>query len=87
MLLGITGAVLSVNPALDRLGTSIPAGVSVAALAERVARHYPGAEQIQRTPSGSIIVYYSAENRPGVDRVDPMSGQGIAPHVPSAFSR
>jgi sulfite reductase (NADPH) flavoprotein alpha-component len=87
ILLGITGAVLSVNPALDRLGTSIPAGVSVAALAERVARHYPGAEQIQRTPSGSLIVYYSAENRPGIDRVDPLSGQGIAPHVPSAFSR
>lgn len=87
MLLGITGAVLSLFPALDRLGTSVPAGVSVAAMAQRVARHYPGAEQIQRTPSGSLIVYYSANGKTGVDRVDPATGQGIAPHVPSALSR
>ena len=86
-LLGISGAVLSVYPALDRLGTRVPSGVSVAAVAERVARHYPGVEQIQRTPSGSLIVYYSADNKTGIDRVDPVSGQGIAPHVPSALSR
>lgn len=87
MLLGISGALLSVDPALDRLGTSVPAGVSVAELVGRVARHYPGAEQIQRTPSGSLIVYYSADVGAGADRVDPVSGKAIAPHVPSAFSR
>ena len=87
MLLGITGALLSINPALDRLGTRVPAGISVAELAGRVARHYPNAEQIQRTPSGSIIVYYSADTGAGADRVDPVSGKAIAPYLPSAFSR
>ena len=87
MLIGLTGAVLSINPALERLATSVPAGVSVAELAGRVARHYPGAEQIQRTASGTIIVYYSAGDISGVDRVDPSSGKAIAPYAPPAYAR
>lgn len=87
MLLGITGAVLSLDPAIDRLGTSIPAHLSVAELAGRVVAHYPGAEQIQRTPSGGIIVYYRSDSGAGADRVDPLSGSRIEPYVPSAFAR
>lgn len=59
ILLGLTGALLSLYPALDRLGTTVPSGVSVAEMASRVVRQYPGVEQIQRTPSGTLIVYYS----------------------------
>lgn len=87
ILLGVTGALLSVNPALDRFGTSLPAGVSVAELAGRVVQHYPGAEQIQRTPSGSLIVYYSTDSGARADRVDPATGAAIAPYSPSAFAR
>ena len=87
ILIGLTGAVLSISPALERLATSVPAGVSVAELAGRVARHYPGAEQIQRTASGTIIVYYSAGDVSGVDRVDPSSGKAIAPYAPPAYAR
>lgn len=89
LLLAISGAILSVDPALERLGATIPANgqISVATLAGRIARHYPGAEQIQRTPSGSILVYYSRDGQVGVDRIDPLTGQGVAPYVPSAFSR
>ncbi|WP_332877109.1 PepSY domain-containing protein [Massilia sp. S19_KUP03_FR1] len=87
MLLGMTGAILSLDPALDRLGTSAPAGVSVAELAGRVVQHYPAAEQIQRTPSGSLIVYYSTDSGARADLVDPASGKAIAAFVPSAFSR
>lgn len=87
ILLGMTGAILSLDPALDRLGTSVPAGVSVAELAGRVVQHYPGAEQIQRTASGSLIVYYSTDSGPRADRVDPASGKAIAAFVPSPFSR
>ncbi len=87
MLLGITGALLSLDPALERLGTSVPANVSVAELAGRVARHYPGVEQIERTPNGALIVYYSTDGGAMADRVDPVTGKAIAPHVPSAFSR
>ncbi|NYT64214.1 PepSY domain-containing protein [Alcaligenaceae bacterium] len=87
--LALSGAILSADPALERLATTIPAHgqISVAVLADRVTQHYPNVEQIQRTPSGSIIVYYSQGDRTGADRIDPLSGQGIAPYAPSAFSR
>ena len=89
VVLAISGAILSLDPTLDRLGATVPARgqFSVATLAGRVAQHYPGAEQIQRTPSGTILVYYDRDGQVGVDRVDPLTGQGIGPHVPSAFSR
>lgn len=87
VVMGLTGAFLSIEPALDRLGASVPRGASVAEVAARVVRQYPGAEQIQRTPSGSLIVYYSAASGPGAARVDPASGAAIAPYVPSEFSR
>jgi sulfite reductase (NADPH) flavoprotein alpha-component len=89
VVLAISGAILSLDPALERWGSTIPATgqINVATLAGRVAQHYPGVEQIQRTPSGSIIVYYSRDGQTGVDRVDPQSGQGIAPHAVSPFSR
>ena len=87
VLMGMTGALLSLDPAFERIGASVPAGVSVAAMAGRVARHYPGVEQIQRTPSGSLIVYFSADAGPGAVRVDSASGRAIAPYAPSAVSR
>lgn len=88
VLLAISGAILSVDPALERLGATVPANgqISVATLAGRIALHYPGAEQIKRTASGEVIVYYSRDGRAGIDRIDPLTGQGIAPYVPSAFS-
>lgn len=89
MVLAISGGILSVDPALERLNAIVPTDgqISVATMAGRVARHYPGVEQIERTPSGSIIVYYTQDGQPGADRIDPLSGQGVAPYAPSAFSR
>lgn len=86
-LLGITGAWLSTDPVLDRVGTSVPAAVSVATMADRVLLSYPGVQQIQRTPSGSLIVYFSAAGAVGVDRVDPATGRAIAQWVPSTLLR
>lgn len=89
VVLTISGAILSLDPVLERLSATVPADgrISVATLAGRVAQHYPGVEQIERKPSGTIIVYYTRNGQPGIDRVDPLSGQGIAPYTPSAFSR
>ena len=89
VVLALSGAILSLDPALERRGNTLPADgqISVAALAGRVAQHYPGVEQIQRTPSGTVIVYYSREGQTGVDRVDPQTGQGMAPHAVSPFFR
>ncbi|MEO8417704.1 MAG: PepSY domain-containing protein, partial [Methylophilaceae bacterium] len=89
MVLAISGAILSVDPTLDRLDATVPADgqISVATLAGRIAQHYPGVEQIERTPSGSILVYYSRNSQVGVDRIDPLTGQGIVSYAPSTFSR
>ncbi|MEO8984889.1 MAG: PepSY-associated TM helix domain-containing protein, partial [Rhodanobacter sp.] len=89
MVLALSGAILSFDPTLDRLASTVPAQgqISVAALAGRIALHYPGAEQIQRTPSGAILVYFDRNGQTGIDRVDPLTGRGIATYAPSAFSR
>ncbi|MDW7745533.1 PepSY domain-containing protein [Halomonas sp.] len=89
IVLSVTGAILSLNPALERAGAALPdAGqVSVAELAGRVAEHYPGAEQIERTPSGTLVVYYTRDGQVGADRVNPRTGQAIEAYEPSSFSR
>lgn len=88
-VLAVSGALLSLEPARERLGTSLPATgeISVATLAARVAQHYPGVEQIQRTPSGAVIVYYSRDGQAGADRIDPRSGARLAAYEPSRFAR
>lgn len=89
IVLAISGAWMSVNPALERLGTSVPNRglISAARLADQVALHYPNVEQIQRSASGSIIVYYSANGQTGADLVDPISATRIASYAPSPFTR
>lgn len=89
MLLAISGAILSVNPALERLaGTATAAGqVNVGQLAGRVAKHFPGVEQIQRTASGTVIVYYNQDGQAGAEKIDPLTGRGLEAYEPSAFSR
>ena len=89
VVLALSGAILALDPALERQSNTLAANgqTSVAVLAGRVAQHYPGVEQIQRTPSGSVIVYYRRDGQTGVDHVDPQTGQGIAPHTGSPLPR
>ena len=89
VIVAISGVALSLSPALERLEASVPANnqISVAVLAERVAQHYPGVEQIQRSPSGSVIVYYSGDGQTNAVRVDPNSGLSIGAYTPSTFMR
>jgi len=89
MVLAISGAVLSVEPALERLqGTSTSAGqLNVGQLAGRVASHFTGVEQIQRSASGTVVVFYSQNGKAAAETVDPLTGQGLAPYEPSAFAR
>lgn len=89
MLLAISGATLSLNPSIERFSTKVPAQhqMNVATLAGQIVQHYPGVEQIQRSASGSIVVYYSANDQSGAVRVDPISGQGIGAYTPSSFMR
>lgn len=89
VVLAVSGALLALEPARDRLGTTVPAKgeISVATLAARVGQHYPGVEQIQRSASGAVIVYYSRDGQTGIDLVDPRTGGRVADYAPSAFSR
>ena len=89
VLLSVTGAILALNPVLERATATVPATgqITIAQLAGKVAQHYSGVEQIQRTPSGTIIVYYNQGDNVGVDTIDPLTGQAIAPYAPSSFSR
>ncbi len=89
IVLTVTGAILSLNPALERMDAVLPAEgqISVAELTGKLAEHYPGAEQIVRTPSGTLIVYFTQDGQVGIDRVDPRTGQAIASYHPSSFSR
>lgn len=89
MLLALSGAVLSVNPALERLDSRLPAPgqVSVATLVSQVVQRYPGAEQIQRTANGSVIVYFSQDDQTGAERIDPLSGQRLGDYTPSPVTR
>ena len=34
-----------------------------------------------------MIVYYNQNGQAGAEKVDPLTGQGLAPYEPSAFSR
>lgn len=88
ILLAISGAILSIDPALERLKATVPADgqLNVAVLADRVVRQYPGVESIQRTPSGSIIVNYTQGDQSAAERVDPLTGTGLGAYAPSAFS-
>jgi sulfite reductase (NADPH) flavoprotein alpha-component len=88
-VLALTGAILSINPALERARSSIPSAgeINIADLAQNVVAHYPGADRIVRKASGAIVVYYFKSDLPGAEVVDPRTGVGIAPYAPSGFTR
>lgn len=89
VVIAASGAILSLEPTLERADSTVPAAgqISVADLAETLADHYPGAEQIERKPSGAIVVYYSDGDRVGADVVDPQTGQRIGAHQPASVPR
>lgn len=89
LVIAFSGAILSVSPALERAGATVPTAgeVSVADLAQRVVTNYPGTEQIKRLENGAIVVYYTKDDSPGADLVDPITGQTISAYQPSPFFR
>ncbi|MEZ5606288.1 MAG: PepSY domain-containing protein [Burkholderiaceae bacterium] len=88
LVLGLTGAVLSLDPVLSRWQAApTPPGLSVAQLAERVAAGTPGAEEIRRLPSGEVVVYAFDNGQARANRIDPASGQLLGAYQPSATMR
>ena len=89
LVLAISGAVLSIVPALERSAATIPAKgeISIAELAERILTNYPSTEQIKRSAAGEIIVYHNTNGQPAAVLVNPINGQAIAAYQPSAWQR
>lgn len=85
ILLSVTGAILSINPFLERTQATVSgtSTISVAVLAGTIKTRYPGVEQIDRTPSGSIIVYFSEGDHRGAHLIDPVTGATIGDFSPS----
>lgn len=78
LALSLSGAALSVFPAMQRLSTPAPvAAQSVADLAAKVQAAHPGVEQIRRSPSGRITAYWFDAGVAGAAVVDPANGADL----------
>ncbi|MYM56312.1 PepSY domain-containing protein [Thalassovita mangrovi] len=87
-VLTLSGAVLSIFPAADRISApQAEAGLSVAELGTRIQAAYPGVEQIRRAPSGRITAYWFDQGAPGAAVIDPATGQGVASADPNQTER
>ncbi|MEQ1715122.1 MAG: hypothetical protein ABL907_03915, partial [Hyphomicrobium sp.] len=69
IVLAVTGAMLSLEPALERSSAVVPATgqISVASVAARATATRTDVERIVRTASGSVIVYHFQNGRPRAD--------------------
>ena len=88
LVLSLSGAALSVFPALDRLSApQADSGLTVADLATRIEAAYPGVEQIKRAPSGKITAYWFDGGTPGSAVIDPATGLGVSAADPNQTER
>jgi sulfite reductase (NADPH) flavoprotein alpha-component len=84
LILGLSGAALSVFPAAERLmAPQAEATQSVADLAARVAAAHPGLEQIRRSPSGKVTAWWFDGNTPGSAVIDPATGVDVGSADPN----
>jgi sulfite reductase (NADPH) flavoprotein alpha-component len=88
LMLGITGTILAIDPA-GSAWQAVPAAADlpVATLAQRVAAHVPGVEEIRRLPSGDIVVYSFDAGQAQAARIDPADGRVLGPYEASALMR
>lgn len=81
-LMAITGAVLSLEPLAQQVGTAPAASsLSVAELAARVVAALPEAESLSRSASGSITAQLGRQ----AVRIDPESGASLGPVATSGL--
>ena len=88
VVLGVTGAVLAVDPVQQAWqAPTAPGDLPVATLVERVARTVPGTEEIRRLPSGAIVVFSFAGDQPQATYVDPADGRVLGAWQASSLPR
>ncbi len=87
-VLALSGAALSVFPAMERLAAPEPAtGQTVAELAALIQARHPGVEQIRRAPSGRITAYWFDGGTPGAAVIDPATGADAGSADPNPVGR
>jgi sulfite reductase (NADPH) flavoprotein alpha-component len=75
LALALSGAALSLFPAMERLSSpTAVGGQTVGDLAAVVLAAHPGVEQIRRSPSGKITAYWFDGDVAGAAVVDPATG-------------
>jgi sulfite reductase (NADPH) flavoprotein alpha-component len=86
LITATSGALLSLDPALQRAAAPVPARgvVTVADVAEKVLLAYPGTEQIERLPSGAVVVYFTQDGQTAADLINPLTGTRLAAYQQSA---
>jgi sulfite reductase (NADPH) flavoprotein alpha-component len=88
VVLGITGAVLAIDPVQQAWqAPAAPGDLPVATLVERVTRTVQGAEEIRHLPSGAIVVFSFAGDQPQAQYVDPADGRVLGAWQASALPR
>lgn len=88
LVVGVSGAVLSVFPSLEYISSpQATRDMTVAELAGRVQAAHPGLEQIRRSPSGQITAFWFENDMPGGGVIDPATGQDVAGADPNPVQR
>ena len=86
IFMALTGAILSIQPALEVAGShSSGAVATVAELAGKVVETLPAVERITRSASGTVVAYFLDGNTHVADQIDPATGGVLGPYAPSAF--
>lgn len=86
-VIALSGAFLSIYPAMEALNAPRSSGMSVAELASRVQAQEPRVEQIRRAPSGKITVYFYEGDQPAAATIDPETGARIGSADTPALQR
>ncbi|MDT8857870.1 PepSY domain-containing protein [Paracoccaceae bacterium Fryx2] len=87
MVLAVSGAILSVDPALERMSAPSLPVVSVADLAQSVSAQFAAVERIDRSPNGAVVVSYEGADGFASVQIDPATGAVLRPSEPSAVMR
>lgn len=87
LVIAISGAILSLEPGLQRAAAIVPAPgiLSVADVAQKAVLAHPGTEQIERLPSGAIVVYFTQDGQAGAVLINPVTGETLKAYQSSAF--
>lgn len=88
VVLGISGAILAIDPVLQAWqAPTAPGDLPVATLVERVTHTVPDAEEIRHLPTGAIVVFSFAGEQPQASYVDPADGRVLGPWQASVLPR